>query len=145
MKSMDSRYFQIALLSALLAGSAIHSEAARKRHAPARHARHDEPVWQLSESAVARMGVRDKFGALGGYDATFIVTGPQNKKTKKTVHVKGDEFKEVSFPDDFPNYLELKGHFKWACQVNGKTVVNGECIFTNLPKGGVQVSVPRNY
>ena len=135
----------IVLLLAISVISALPTDAARTKHAPRRAAHHDQPVWQLSESAVARMGVRDKFGSLGGYDATFIVMGPQNKKTKKTVHVKGDEFKEVSFPDDFPNYLELNGHFKWTCQVNGKVVVSGEFIFKNLPKGGVQVTVPRNY
>jgi hypothetical protein len=129
----------------LLLSIGLQADAARRRHASGRHATHDDPVWQLSESAVARMGVRDKFGALGGYDATFIVTGPQNKKTKKTVHVKGDEFKEVSFPDDFPNYLELKGSFTWVCMVNGKPVVNGAFSFKNLPHGGVQVTVPRNY
>jgi hypothetical protein len=138
-------YIAIVLLIALSAISALPTDAARTRRAPRRPAHHDEQVWQLSESAVARMGVRDKFGSLNGYDATFVVTGPQNKKTKKTVHVKVDEFKEVSFPDDFPNYLELNGHFKWTCVVNGKVVVSGEFSFKNLPKGGVQVTVPRNY
>ena len=101
--------------------------------------------WQLSETPQMEMGVRDKFGTLGGYVATFVVRGPKQQKAKTTVHVKGDEFKSVRFPEDFPGYVETNGKFKWVCLVQGKAVVSGAFSFVNLKSGGTELIVPRNY
>ncbi|HLJ56848.1 MAG TPA: hypothetical protein VKT77_17545 [Chthonomonadaceae bacterium] len=101
--------------------------------------------WQLSEAPQMQMGVRDKFGTLGGYDATFTVTSARGEHTRKTVHVRGDEFKYVLFPENFPNYIEEKGRFSWTCTVRGRVVVHGAFSYIQLPRGGTELVVPRNY
>lgn len=107
---------------------------------------HKEPVsWQVSEDALVRMGVRDKYGALGAYDAVFVVTDPAHKTVQKKVHVSGSDWKYVIFPDDFAGAFENDGKYTWVCRVHDRVVVRGGFIYTSFQSGGVQVKVPRNY
>jgi hypothetical protein len=119
-------------------------------HAPARIGIRaaQEPAgvsWQLSEAPQMQMGVRDKFGTLNGYDATFTVTSARGEHTKKAVHVNGSDFKYVLFPEDFPNYIEEKGRFSWTCTVRGRIVAHGAFSYIQLPRGGTELVVSRNY
>ena len=82
-------------------------------------------AWQSSESAYARLGVRDKNGTLGEYEATFIVTGADKKQYKKAVMVKGDDWGYVTFPDDF-QLSQRSGRFSWRCLVRGRVAVSGQ-------------------
>ena len=52
-------------------------------------------------SGSMKIGVRDKFGAMGGYSATFVVTMPNNRVYKELVKVAGDDWGYATFPDDF--------------------------------------------
>ncbi len=103
-----------------------------------------EPVvWQVSEEPIIRFGVRDKYSTLGGYDALFIVTGPEHQKTQTQVHVLGSEFKYVTFPDDFPDFIDDQGKFTWVCLVHGKVVVKGGFTYGFTKQGYATLTVPR--
>ena len=64
--------------------------------------------WQWSESPSVRLGIRDKYADLGGYEATFVVTAARTgKRWERKVRVEGDNFGYLNFPDDF-------AAFDWA-------------------------------
>lgn len=87
------------------------------------------PTWQYSETASVNLTIRDKYGVLGGYEATFVVHTPDGLKLMKTVAVEGDEMGEVSFPDDFRSpaqYVDIRaGRYRWECVVGGEVVTKG--------------------
>ena len=87
--------------------------------------------WQWSEAPSVRIGVRDKNGDLGGYEATFVVTAERTgKKWQQKIKVEGDDFGYLNFPDDFAAY-EWATHatrFNWTCTVNGRVVVKGKFL-----------------
>ena len=87
------------------------------------------PTWQYSETASVTLSIRDKYGVLGGYEATFVVHTPDGLKLMKTVAVQGDEMGEVSFPDDFRSpgqYVDIRaGRYRWECLVKGEVVTKG--------------------
>lgn len=87
------------------------------------------PTWQYSETASITLSIRDKYGVLGGYEATFVVHTPDGLKLMKTVAVQGDEMGEVAFPDDFRSpgqYVDIRaGRYRWECLVRGEVVTKG--------------------
>src|SRR5579871_2913949 len=95
MKTVSARLLFV--LPLLLAPALLaHSKPAGKRPGA--------PTWQLSEAPAVQLGVRDKFGDLGGYQAQFTVTGPDKKRHQKSIQVKGDSWGMVNYPDDFDAY-----------------------------------------
>lgn len=87
------------------------------------------PTWQYSKTASVHLTIRDKYGVLGEYEATFTVTTPDGLKLIKTVKVQGDELGEVTFPDDFrtpTQYVDIRaGRYRWECVVRGEVVTKG--------------------
>jgi len=81
-------------------------------------------IWQESQSVTVQLGVRDKFGTLGGYDVVFEVSAVDGRKVTARKHVSGNEFGDVTFPDDFDftNQFSLRsaGSFSWRAIVGGK-------------------------
>ena len=94
--------------------------------------RSQEPVvWQSSERPSVRLGVRDKYEVLGGFEATFVITeSPTGRKYRKTIKVNGDEFGTVEFPGDFAvdDYSYHGKTFRWECLVGGRVVLRGRFI-----------------
>ncbi|KAG8526083.1 uncharacterized protein KY384_000075 [Bacidia gigantensis] len=97
--------------------------------------------WQSSVAVATQLGVRDKYGELGEYDARFFVIAPNGEKTERKIHVKNDHFGYVTFPDDFPTYFDEEGIYKWYCKVNGKRVVSGKFEYGRLKNGALFVTV----
>jgi len=88
-------------------------------------------VWQSSERPSVRLGVRDKYEVLKGFEATFVITeSPTGRKYRKTVKVAGDEFGSVEFPGDFEvdSYNYRGKTFRWECLVGGKVVLSGRFV-----------------
>jgi hypothetical protein len=86
--------------------------------------------WQSSESVSVQLTVRDKYGTLGNYEATFIVYTPDGYRLTKSVSVRGDDEGAVTFPQDFTvpsRYIGgvRGGRYRWECIVLGKAVVGG--------------------
>lgn len=127
-----------AALLALLVGSLFASTA---------HAQ----TWMVSTSPYIKLGVLDKYNALGGYSAVFVVT---NEKTGQEFTLtkqvpKGENGVDVFFPtepsdpDYFKNQAGLAaqptpGRYHWECRVNGKKAVGGFFMF---PETGNDVTV----
>jgi hypothetical protein len=61
----------------------------------------DGRPYVYTASGSIKIGVRDKFGAMGGYSATFVVTAPNNRSYKEVVKVAADDWGYATFPDDF--------------------------------------------
>lgn len=115
--------------------------------APAAHAQ----TWMVSTSPYIKLGVLDKYNALGGYSATFIVT---NEKTGQefllTKQVpKGESGVDVLFPTEpsDPDYFKnvqglaaqpVPGRYLWECRVNNKKAVGGHFTF---PEVGNDITV----
>jgi hypothetical protein len=96
-----------------------------------------EPIWQLSQAPVAKLGVRDKYGSLGGYTAVWIVSAPDGAQYQAKKTVVGDDNGYVFFPDDFPTYSKV-GRYSWKYFVNGHEVVHGSFEFGQY---GLQLTV----
>ncbi len=78
-----------------------------------------------------RLGVRDKYADLGGYEATFVVTAARTgKRWERKVRVEGDNFGYLNFPDDFAafDWAQYATRFNWTCAVGGKVVARGTFI-----------------
>ena len=78
----------------------------------------DDKPYVYTASGSIKIGVRDKFGAMGGYSATFVVTAPNNRAYKELVKVSGDDWGYATFPDNFnasalrPGIYSVKIHVK---------------------------------
>ncbi len=108
-------------------------------------------TWMVSTTPYVKLGVLDKYNALGGYTAVFIVT---NEKTTQefllTKQVpKGESGIDVFFPTEpsDPEYFKnmsglaaqaTPGRYRWECRVNGKKAVGG---FFNYPETGNDITV----
>lgn len=130
-----------AVVLAVLAGSLFASSAQAQ-------------TWMVSTTPYIKMGVLDKYNALGGYTAVFIVT---NEKTSQEFMLtkqvaKGESGVDVFFPtepsdpDYFKNMQGLAaqaapGRYRWECRVNGKKAVGG---FFTYPETGNDVTVIGN-
>ena len=87
--------------------------------------------WQWSESPSVRLGVRDKYGDLGGYEATLVVTAERTgQRWERKIRVEGDNFGSLNFPDDFAafDWAQHATRFNWACAVGGKVVTRGRFV-----------------
>lgn len=127
-----------AAAAALLVGSLCTSSA---------HAQ----TWMVSTSPYIKLGILDKYNALGGFSANFIVknekTGQEFMLTKQVP--KGENGVDVFFPTEpsdpeyFKNMAGLAaqpapGRYVWECRVNGKKAVGG---FFNFPETGNDITV----
>jgi len=91
--------------------------------------------WQESVAPLYRIGIRDKFGDLGRYDATFAVTDGRHT-WRKTIRVKNDDWGFVLFPDDFEdgtfaNFNNVP--YKWQATVKGRVVTKGRFTLARPP------------
>ncbi len=99
-------------------------------------------TWMVSTSPYIKLGILDKYNALGGYSANFIVknekTGQEFMLTKQVS--KGENGVDVFFPTEpsdpeyFKNMAGLAaqptpGAYTWECRVNGKKAVGGRFNF----------------
>ncbi|MBG8552062.1 hypothetical protein [Hymenobacter guriensis] len=99
-------------------------------------------TWMVSTDAYIRLGVMDKYGALGTYTAKFVVTSESTGKEYILVKdiEKGQNGADVMYPADPLNgdYFKSEageaakstpGRYIWACMVAGKKVVGGRFEF----------------
>jgi hypothetical protein len=80
--------------------------------------------WQYSVTPSVQLGVRDKFGEKGSYNAVFHVTMPDRKTVRATRKVSAAGFGYVTFPQDF-NADVPTGRYTWRCVVGGEVAVQG--------------------
>jgi len=88
-------------------------------------------VWQQSQSVLVELGVRDKYGRLGSYNALFVVTSPDGNQYRTKRRLSGDEFGYVYFPHDFGTYAK-PGTYSWECIVGGNAVVSGRFEYKSV-------------
>lgn len=113
-------------------------------------ARAQAQTWMVSTDAYVRLGVMDKFGALGAYSAKFVVTNNTTGKSYSLVREVGNGQNgiDVIFPSapSEADYFKsetgeagqgLPGTYVWECQVAGKRVVSGRFTF---PEAGNDVT-----
>lgn len=111
-------------------------------------------TWLVSTDAYIKIGVMDKFGQLGSYNATFVVTDQTSGKeyllTKEVE--KGQNGVDVLFPSEpsEADYFktekgeaarQIPGKYAWECRVSGKRVVGGRF---ELPSVANDVTVVDN-
>ncbi len=108
-------------------------------------------TWMVSTTPYIKLGVLDKYNALGGYSAVFIVTDEKTGKQfmlTKTV-AKGENGVDIFFPTEpsDPEYFKsmaglaaqpTPGNYTWECRVNGKRAVGGHFTY---PETGNDVTV----
>ena len=92
--------------------------------------------WQTSVPEIvstenSSLGIRDKWGSLGTFDASFVVTAPDKKVYKARSKGKDDEFVYVDFPTDFGGAPAMAGVYKVVFYVNG--IVIGRDKFKYRP------------
>ena len=108
-------------------------------------------TWMVSTTAQIKLGVLDKYGQLGTYEATFVV---HNERSGKDYFLakqlaKGQSGVDVLFPTDpsDPEYFKSEkgeaavptpGRYTWECRVKGVRVVGGHFTF---PEVGNDISV----
>lgn len=112
-------------------------------------------TWLVSTDAYIKIGVMDKFGQLGAYSATFVVTDQTSGKeyllTKEIE--KGKNGVDVLFPSEpsEADYFktekgeaarQIPGKYAWECRVGGKRVVGGRF---ELPAVANDVTVVDNH
>lgn len=83
-------------------------------------------TWQTSVNDQNRsnvvLGVRDKWGTLGNYRATFVVTAPGRKTFRGTASTTGDEWAYINFPGDFSGSPSASGTYTVVFYVNGVVI-----------------------
>ena len=91
----------------------------------------DPPVergyWQYSvdtEENVVRLGIRDKGGRVGAYQAMFVVTGPDKRAYSSAKNGSGTAEVTASFPRDFGAEW-TRGVYTWNCTIGGRVIVQG--------------------
>ncbi|HEY3352748.1 MAG TPA: hypothetical protein VGQ83_05840 [Polyangia bacterium] len=91
----------------------------------------DTVSWQKSVAVSIELGVRDKEGQLGSYEARFVAEGPKKTLREATTRVQGDAWGSVTFPKDFkPEGYLPDGKYTWKCVVKGKVVTKGHFAFS---------------
>lgn len=74
-------------------------------HAQTRHKAIKNVSWQTSVNDSERgkvvLGLRDKWGELKKFTASFVVISPTKKKFKAQIETVNDEWAYVTFPTDF--------------------------------------------
>ena len=99
-------------------------------------------TWMVSTDPYMKLGVMDKFGALGAYSAKFVVTNNRTGKSYFLVREveNGKNGVDVVFPSEpaDADYFKTEageaakaqpGSHTWECQVKGKKVVGGSFSF----------------
>ena len=135
--SATSRFFIVLL--GLLGFFALAAPAARAQ------------TWMVSTTAYVKLGVLDKYNSLGGYKASFIVTGEREDQVYYLEQQTGvnESGIDVLFPSEpsAANYFKntkglaatpAPGRYTWECRVNGKRVVGGHFTY---PEAGNDISV----
>jgi hypothetical protein len=79
--------------------------------------------YAYTASGSIKIGVRDKFGVVGRYSATFVVTDPNNNAYKKLVKVAGDDWGYATFPDNFNTSALRPGNYSVKIYVKNQLVV----------------------
>jgi hypothetical protein len=115
--------------------------------APAAHSQ----TWMVSTTAQIKLGILDKYGQLGPYQATFVVHSERSGKDYLLVKdlAAGQSGVDVLFPTDpsDPNYFKTEsgeaaaatpGRYTWECRVKGTKAVSGRFVF---PEVGNDVTV----
>lgn len=79
-------------------------------------------TWQTSVDDSSRgtvtLGVRDKWGSLGSFTATFAVTAPNGKRFRGRMATTGDEWAFIEFPGQFSGRPRAGGTYKVVFSVN---------------------------
>ncbi len=83
-------------------------------------------TWQTSVDDSRRgsvtLGVRDKWGSLGRFTATFIVTAPNGKTFRGQMATTQDEWAYIDFPSQFSGSPRAGGNYKVVFSVNGVVI-----------------------
>lgn len=108
-------------------------------------------TWMVSTTAHVTLGVLDKYGQLGAYEAAFIVRNERTGKEYQLVRTieKGQNGVDVLFPSEGADAGYFKtatgegapatpGRYTWECRVQGKKAVGGHFA---LPEVGNDVTV----
>ena len=90
----------------------------------------DGKPYVYTASGSIKIGVRDKFGAMGGYSATFVVTAPNSRAYKELVKVSGDDWGYATFPDDFNASSLRRGIWSVKIYVKSQLVVAFKVNYT---------------
>jgi hypothetical protein len=91
----------------------------------------DNVIWQQSQDTNIQLGVRDKYGAIGKYQARFMIEGSGRAYSLNKI-IKGDEWGFVYFPKDF-HVLIISGDYSWKVVVNGNVVGKGNFHLVSSP------------
>jgi hypothetical protein len=108
-------------------------------------------TWMVSTTPHIKLGVLDKYNALGGFTANFIVIDEKTKQEFILIKQvpKGESGVDVLFPTEpsDPDYFKnakgiaaqpVPGRYVWECRVNGKKAVGGHFTF---PETGNDITV----
>jgi hypothetical protein len=75
-----------------------------------------------SERGVVILGIRDKWGTLGSFTASYVVTAPSKKKFRARTTTTGDDWAYISFPGDFDGNSPPSGTYTVVFYANGLIV-----------------------
>ena len=116
----------VVILCVLLLLPTLGSIAAQNAKAGA-----DIPVergyWQYSvdtEEDAVRLGIRDKGGRVGSYQAIFVVAGPDKRTYTSAKNGSGSAEVAARFPRDFGAEWTM-GVYTWNCTVGGRMILQG--------------------
>jgi len=116
----------VVILCVLLLVLTLGSIAAQNAKAGA-----DIPVergyWQYSvdtEEDAVRLGIRDKGGRVGTYQAIFVVAGPDKRTYTSAKNGSGSAEVAARFPRDFGAEWTM-GVYTWNCTVGGRMILQG--------------------
>ena len=80
--------------------------------------------WQQSAAPQIQLGARDKYGALGSYEAIFIVKDQHHHEYRTRKAGVKDNWTYAYFPMDFP-IADIQGKYTWRCMVQGNVIGTG--------------------
>lgn len=144
MASFSTPSFKLQALRLLSSGALL---LALSLAAPAAHAQ----TWMVSTTPYIKLGILDKYNALGGFTASFIVTSEKTGQEFLLIKQvpKGESGVDILFPTEpsDPEYFKnsqglaaqpTPGRYTWECRVNGKKAVSGHFTF---PEVGNDITV----
>ncbi|MBS1796205.1 MAG: hypothetical protein JSS81_20295 [Acidobacteria bacterium] len=83
-------------------------------------------TWQTSVDDSSRgnvvLGIRDKWGSLGRFTASFTVTGPNGKTFRGRTTTTGDEWAYINFPGEFSGGAKAGGTYRVVFYANGVVI-----------------------
>jgi hypothetical protein len=93
----------------------------------------EKPEWQSMAGTVIELGIRDKWGALGSFNADFVATSADGRAAKAKKNGKGNAWCQVRFPNDFRGPATMaRGNFSYKVLANGQVVQNGNFEYHSL-------------